>query len=466
MMTLNDKMAQAEGKRPVFHRLLAQTEMMICHYRDYVPVALSLVLVLVALWGYRGSQAGKLGPPLGDVTGQDLRAVLQAARDIEVGDNPYAHALIFGRSPDFEKFLNWDAAPYPYPPLMAVLARPFLWLQTEIALKLWSGVNLALLFGSALVAVRVFTKAGFVGSAIRFFFILTLFFVYAPTQFDLKLGQLDISILFLLLFTYLLYRAGYDAAGVPLAFVIAIKPILGPMLLFFIWKRRWRMSIIAVVTAALLTALGFCVAGWAWLPDYLEVNRLWASEAFLIFPSNQSLRGFALRALTVNNYIHPLYIIPWLAHVIPALVGLMAAIGWVVSISRSDNREESINGIEYGFTLITLMLLSPLAEDIHFVWVLMPLSALLLATMDDLRGIETVLLLAICLLIALYLGYPALLDKIYAGYETLLHHNELVEQGKVLYTGAYLYGLIALDICLVTYLNLRRISRRRLELLT
>ena len=457
MAALNDTRVR---KRPIFHCLLAQVETMICRYRDYVPVALALVVILVALWGYRGSQASKLGPPLGDITGQDFRQVLRAAHDVEMGDNLYAHALTFGRSPDFEEFVNWEAAPYPYPPLVAVLARPFLRLQAEVALKLWSGVNLALLIGSALIAIRAFTNVGFVGSAMRFLFILTLFFAYAPTQFDLKLVQLDILILFLLLLTYLLYRAGHDIAGVPLAFAIAIKPILGPMLLFFIWKRRWRMSTITVVTATLLTALGFCVVGWERLPDYMEVNRLWASGEMLAFPFNQSPKGLALRMFTPNIYNQPLYVIPWLARALPILVGLLAIGGWLASVSRSDNREEPISEVEYGLTLTTMMLLSPLVDDIHFVWVLVPLSALLLIMIDDLRGMKPLLLLAVCLLIALYLGYPALLDRIYVRHEALLHHNTLVEQSKVMYTGAYLYGLIVLDICLVMHLNWRRASRR------
>jgi hypothetical protein len=466
MATSNDieKAARAEGTRLMFHRLLAQTETMICCYRDYVPVALTLVLILVALWGYRGSRSWRLGPPLGAIMGHDFRAVLGAARAIEAGENLYAHALAFGRSPSFEEFLTWETAAYVYSPLVAVLARPLTRMQPEVALKLWSGFNLALIVGSALVAVRAFTSPGIPRSATRFPFILTLFFVYGPTQIDLLLVQLDILVLFLLLSTYLLYRMGYhNGAGVPLAFAIAIKPTVGTMLLFFAWKSRWRILVITVVTVALLTALGFCIVGWARLPDYLEVIRLWASGAILVFPHNQSVKGLVLRAFTSNIYNQPLYIVPWLARAIPVVVGLLATGGWLVSISRSDNRAESANGLEYGLTLTTLMLLSPHVGDIHFVWVLMPLSALLLAIIDDLRGIKTLLLLAIGFSLALYLGYPAVQDKTYAGYEALLYRGELVERSRVLCTGAYLYGLTALDICLVMYLNLQRISKRRLE---
>jgi hypothetical protein len=312
-----------------------------------------------------------------------------------------------------------------------------------------------------MVAVRAFTSHGLARGATRTLFIVTLFFLYAPTQIDLSLVQLDILVLFLLLATYLLYRRGREhGAGLALAFAIAIKPTAGAVLLFFGWKRCWRILVIAGVTVALLMAVGFCMVGWAWLPDYLEIIRLWSSGPVLALPHNQSVRGFGLRAFTSNIYSQPLYTVPWLAEAIPVVVGLLAICGWVASISRSNNREGLTNGLEYGLTLTTVMLLSPYVGDLHFVWVLMPLSALLLALTDDLRGMKTLVPLAIGFLLALYLGYPAVQDKTYAGFEALLYRGELVERSMVLCSGAYLYGLIALDICLVIYLYVRRITKR------
>ena len=425
-------------------------------YKAHLPLTFAFVFLLAAFVGYGGRQASKLGPPLGNILGQDARQVLRAAHEIATGNSPYAHALAFGRSPDFKEFMTWDAASNPYPPLVAVLAHPLLRLPMDDALRLWTGVNLGLVLLSALVAAYSFTQASSVSRAARFILILILFFVYAPTQIDLKLVQLDILILFLLLFTYYLYRNGSNWAGIPLGLAMAVKPIVAPLLFFFLWKRHWRLSVITVGTAASLTVLGFSVAGWVHLPDYLEVNRLWASSAMLAFPFNQSVRGLSLRLFTPNIYNEPLLVLPWLAYLLPILMGVLAVGGWLVSVSRADNRKEAANGIEYGLTLTTAMFLSPLVDDIHFVWALMPLAALLLGSMDNLKNTRDFLWLVAYVLIALYLSSPFLHAAIYAGSATLLEQSRLVAQGKVLYTGAYLYGLIALDVCLGLYLSIRR----------
>ncbi len=456
----DEKDKREEGKEyPLLHRLLGQTK-----YKVHLPLALALVFLLAALIGYGGRQASKLGPPLGSILGQDARQVLRATRDLEAGNNPYLRAQEFGRSPDFKEFMTWNAAPYPYPPLVAVLARPLLRLATDDALRLWTGANLVLVVLSALVAVFSFTGARGLGRATRLALILTLFFVYAPIQIDLKLVQLDILILFLLLFTYYLYRHGSDWAGVPLGLAMAVKPIVAPLLFFFLWKRHWRLSAVTVVTAATLIILGFSAAGWAHLPAYMEVNRLWATGGILVFPFNQSVRGFALRLFTPNIYNEPLLVLPWLAYLLPVLVGALAVGGWLVIVSRADNRKEVVNGIEYGLTLTTALFLSPLVDDIHFVWALMPLAALLLATLDGAKGAKGLVLLAACFLLALYLSSPLLHAAIYAGSAALLEQNRLVAQSKVLYTGAYLYGLIALHVWLMLYLFIRRTHSKETRL--
>lgn len=196
------------------------------------------------------------------------------------------------------------------------------------------------------MAVLAFADNRSLQFATRFPFILTLFYFHGPTQIALLLVQLDILTLFLVLCTYLLHRRGYNtAAGLPLALAIAIKPTVGVVLLFFAWKRRWRILAVTVATVVLLTGLGFCVVGWARFPDYLEVVQLWSSGALLVFPHNQSVRGLALRAFTTNAYNQPLHVVPWLGYAVPILIGLLAVGSWTASISLSDNRTESVGSV-------------------------------------------------------------------------------------------------------------------------
>ena len=78
---------------------------------------------------------------------------------------------------------------------------------------------------------------------------------------------------------------------------MAMKPTVGVVLLFFAWKRQWRVWAVTVVTVVLLVELWFFVVGWTRFPDYLEVVQLWSSGVLLVFPHNQSVRGLALLRL-------------------------------------------------------------------------------------------------------------------------------------------------------------------------
>jgi hypothetical protein len=453
---------RASGSRTC-RRLPVSIERMISRYRAWIPVVFTLVLILVALRGYAGGRAWRLGPPFGAVMGQDFRAILRAAHEIKAGENPYAYALAFARSPDFREFHTWEVAPYPYPLLTANLFRPLTELEPEAALDFWIAVNLALVVACALLAVWAFSTAGLLATTTRFLFMLTLFYVYGPTQTNLLLGQMDLIILFLLLLSYVLYRRGHDTvAGVSLAFAVALNPTAGALLLFFGWKRQWRLLGVSLATVTLLSAAGFCIAGWDRLPDYLEVARLWSGGPLLSFPHNQSVTGFAVRAFTTNAYIAPLKVVPWLGRAIPILVGLLAAGSWLASTTPADDRTAPVNGVTYGLTITTLMLIWPQFSDIHFVWALVPISALLLTAMDNLRDARGLLVLALGFLVALYLGYPPIQDMIYTGSQSLLQRGELVARSKLLQSGGYLFGLVALHLWLVASLSLRRTGKREL----
>jgi hypothetical protein len=191
-----------------------------------------------------------------------------------------------------------------------------------------------------------------------------------------------------------------------------------------------------VATVVLPVGLGFFVVGWTRFPDHLEVVQLWSSGALLVFPHNQSTRGLALRAFTTSAYNQPLHVVPWHEYAVPILIGLLAVGSWTASISHSDSRTESTSSVEYGLTMTTTLLVLPLVSDLYFVWLLAPISAMLLVTMDNLRSVSDLLLLAVYFVVALYLSYPAVQDKTYAGHQALLYGGELVDRSEALCTGA------------------------------
>jgi len=416
------------------------------------------IVLLVAAYGYRGSQFAILGPPFNDLGIQlDLNAYLEGAQQVAAGQNPYVKALELESAAVSRQYIasiESGRTPYVYPPVLAVILS--LWLGqglTAIA-YLWAALNLLLVPITALLVVHIFADGVSRGrQALRFTFLLLLFYFFFPFQHVWSGGQVDLLILFLLLLAFAAYRRGWNvAAGLALAFALAIKPLVLLIVLYFVWKGAWRTVLAAGIGAAVLVAISFSIVGWQWLPDYLEVNRFWSGPEFGALPVNQAPRGVALRFFTDNAYIEPLVVIPWLAAVL-TLVPILAAVGgWLWCVPRRDAPRERHSALAYGLIVTSYMLVSPLAEPSHYVWMLLPLAGAILVKLDALRRPADWLWLGAFFACALYLGYPAWQSRVYSGYEAALS-NQLVERSHLLWTGVYLYGLLVFYALYVLYLR-------------
>ncbi len=433
---------------------------------DQIALLLMIVIVLlVAVYGYRGSQFAILGPPFNDFdfdSQQDLNAYLEGAQQVAAGKNLYVSALGYKAQPSPRKFfevLELERSFYVYPPTLAVILS--LWLgqgATAIA-RFWAALNLLLIPMTAVLIMHIFASgASRVQQALRLVFIILFFYFFLSFQHVWNAGQVDLLILFLLVLAFIAHRRGWNvAAGLSLAFALSVKPLVLFIALYFAWKGAWRTVLAAGIGAAALAAIGFSVAGWQWLPDYLEVNRFWSGPAFGALPVNQAPRGLALRLFTENTYIEPLAVIPWLATVL-TFVPILAAIGgWLWCVPRHDAPRERRSALAYGLIVTSYMLVSPLTEPSHYVWMLLPLAGVILVKLDDLHRPSDWLWLGAFFACALYLGYPALQPRMYSGYEAILN-NQLVARGHLLWTGVYLYGLIAFYALYVAYLRRQSVT--------
>lgn len=421
------------------------------------------IVLLVAAYGYRGSQFAILGPPFNDLgTQQDLNAYLEGAQQVADGRNPYTKALELESgtvSQQMFETVEIGSTLYVYPPVLAVILSLWLGQGVTAITHLWGALNLLLVPMTVLLVVHIFADGvSRVQQALRFTFLILLSYFFLPFQHVWSVGQVDLLILFLLLLAFAAYRRGWSiAAGLSLAFALSIKPLVLLIVLYFVWKGKWRTVLTAGIGAAALVAIGFSVVGWQRLPDYLEVNRFWSGPEFGALPVNQSPRGVALRFFTENTYIEPLAVIPWLATVL-TLVPILAAVGgWLWCVPRQDAPRERRSALAYGLIVTSYMLVSPLAEPSHYVWMLLPLAGAILVKLDDLRRPSDWLWLGAFFACALYLGYPALQSRMYSGYEAALS-NQLVERSHLLWTGVYLYGLLVFYALYGVYLRRQSVT--------
>ena len=409
-----------------------------------IPLLLIVLYLFCAALGYSGSNRKFMGPPFGSISGQDFRVFLRASKEISDGKDPYLNSINMKHSMNFIRWKNREDAPYLYPPILAVLITPLLRIGKDNGLAVWTVVNIFILIFSALLATITFISNNS-NRWLWFFAFLTFFFFYLPTQLDIKLGQVDIFVLFFLLLAYYLFVKNSDLAFLPLSLAISIKPFLIFILLFFFWKKRYRMVLYTLFGVGVLLSLGFLRAGISSIYNYIILIRsLSTSEMLLSLPVNQSLTGFFYRVFSTNTYIQPLAHLPVVARILPLVLGGIALILWFIVTDRSSDHGVN-NKIDYGLTIVTLMLIYPLAEDIYFIWLLIPLSALLSLLENQLITSRWMLLMIPVIALSVYLGLPDLNDAIYYGWEVHYHLNSLVGKENLVLTGGYIYGVIALE---------------------
>jgi hypothetical protein len=302
------------------------------------------------------------GPGAG--AGYDFGAYLSGANDVVAGRDPYSHLLQQvndTRSGD----IGVHARGYVYPPLLALaLSLPLrlgldatalwvLWNLLSVAAVLWMGreLNLALRGSRGWPGALAFAAA----------LMLPAFVTY-----DLFLGQADVLMAALAVGACGLWLRGNRWAALPLGLAIAVKPTLALVLLVWLWMGDWRAALRGAAVALALLLAPFAPLGLNTLRDYLTFYTRWNAFNANAEQINQSPVGFLLRALTPNPYTQPLANAPALVTPLRILivVGALACYAWAVPRGRSGSVRLGMGACLLALPLI--LLLSPLAEDIHF----------------------------------------------------------------------------------------------------
>jgi hypothetical protein len=330
-----------------------------------VLLALALGVVALLIWLHA------TGPGTG--AGYDFfTAYYRAARAVAAGENPYRDlARLTLDSVAGELRGNG----YVYPPLLAVLlsfpvrlggsqlACWLLWNAVNVAAVLWMGYELNLNLRNS----RSWTGTmGFVVASL----------LPAVVAYDIGLGQADLLMAALAVGSYGLWIRGHRwAACLALGAAVAIKPTMALVSLVWLWKGDWGMCLRTMLISLVLVLVPFAIIGPDSIRDYVTFlvhwNAFGANADFI----NQTPYAFLLRAFTVNPAAQPLLVAPFL--VSPLRLATMA--GAVLLWLRATPRPRLTPLLDMSVFLLALpliLLLSPLAEDIHFTLLAPVLSGL------------------------------------------------------------------------------------------
>ncbi len=200
-----------------------------------------------------------------------------------------------------------------------------------------------------------------------------------PVVLSIMYGQIDLVLLVLTTASLFAYRCRRPwLAGFALGLAAAFKPTLALYGLFYLRKRGWPTLGAATLTGAIVGFGPFLFLGWRALGDWLTIARYFGSGDYLAYPSNQSLRGLALRLFVGGPDGPPLLSSPPLATVLWLGGVVVGALLWWRALDGVAGDAARL-ALEWGLTTVLLLACSPLSEDIHFVAAIPPLALLVAA---------------------------------------------------------------------------------------
>ncbi len=306
----------------------------------------------------------------GTVGGIDFKAYYIAADMLQGGKDLYDVEL--QTQEVLARGLPLNESFYIYPPLLAITFLPLIALSMHTAAQFWFFTNL-MLYG---VSLFLIAQALELGRLIRMLPLLwILAFLFPPALFTLYKGQVNIVVLLLLAMTYWLYRKGLQTrAGLALGIAVMIKIIPAFLLLYFMWKRKYLLSLAAIGAIVVISILGLMFVG-------LTPHKTYFTEVLPSLaqprpnPANQSLGGFFSLLFIENVYTDYFLHSPalWKALTCALSLALIAAMAAICSRQRW---EEQRLELEISLVIAAMPLIANIAWVDMFVLLVFPYAAL------------------------------------------------------------------------------------------
>ncbi|MCC6626380.1 MAG: DUF2029 domain-containing protein [Chloroflexi bacterium] len=373
----------------------------------------------------------------------DWHAYYRAATNLLAGRDIYAEGRLLLERDSYDFWVDTDGQ-YVYPPLLAMLVSP---LAATLDIGKAGDVWLALLALAAVGALGAVALA--LGRPPRPETLAALAvpaLASVPVLLSIRYGQVDLLLVLGTTLSLLAHVRGRDwLAGLALGLAVAIKPTLALYGLFFLRKRRWSTLVIAAITGLALGLGPLLALGGASLADWLAIAAYFSGGEYPSYPSNQSLRGWLLRAFAGGPRHTPLLASPALAVALWLLMtGAALALWWRCLSGRATTGARAM--AEFSLTVALILLIAPLSEDIHYV-ALLPALALLGDQAAWGAPGRARWWAPLALVAAGYFAMPWLDFAYNRGGGTL---------SRLVYSGAYLYGLALVAAALATLLLAER----------
>jgi len=401
-----------------------------------------LILALIILFHYSVAQAISHKPFFNDFV------KFYASIDYyKAGESIFTSVPLekYGEMPDElkERFTRDSLHPNLNPPAYSLLFLPFSSLELPTSYMVWT--ILSIIFG-LLSAWLIFNEYRFQFKN-RYFRlgIPILLLLYFPAFSTLTLGQVSFVILLLITIGWAASRRGYDnIAGISLGLALSLKLFVGLFLIVFLIMRRWKLLFWMVGTFILTSFIGMLVFGKESYNEYLNVigEVTWYAASW-----NASFMGFFTRIFGGSENV-PLVNLPALASIMTYGCSLIVVAQLIrFTLSKSSRSSHSRYDMLFAFTIIAMLIVSPLGWMYYFVLLIIPLIIIWI------RAGQT------------FNSLPVILMVIAWALSTIPHQivpsAEITPMNIFFWAGVYFYALLLFIWILILYLRNNKLRKHQ-----
>ena len=273
-----------------------------------------------------------------------------------------------------------------HPPLAAILALPFVWLDYPDATLAWNAASLCALAVSLWLVGR---HLGIPFPPWAVFPLTTLTLLCIPLREHLIHGQLSLILLVLLIGAWALNRSGHPCwAGALVGLATAIKLFPGFVLLYFLVRREWKAFAAGVACLVALTQFTLLVVGPQAFVMYVTdvLPLLSQSRSYWL---NSSIIGFWSKLFDPGDGLDSQFVIPLSRNSLIARIGIAFSVGgilvcWARNVWVAHSRDECDRA--FGLTFTTMLLVSPVVWDYYFPLLVLPIALIWLAVSESAWG--------------------------------------------------------------------------------
>lgn len=269
-----------------------------------------------------------------------------------------------------------------YLPAYAWIFRPLAALDFPAAARVWLAVNALLgltslwLLGSA--RRRVPGVGPLAGWRLAWFIFLGL--TFQPTLDNLWHGQVTGLIFACFCLSYwLLRRSRPFAAGLALGLIVPLKFYPALFVLYFTWRRQWRVVAGALVSSLAVLAVSLLTTSWKGNLAYFQLVLSELGGGGNAAFNNQSISGFLAHIFTRGDISSwRSFDVPfWLTGLRLGLVlALVGAVIWAMRRPAVASDSTAAQDLDLALVTFVMLLVSPMTWYHYYMWLLLPLVIL------------------------------------------------------------------------------------------